>query len=247
MKKVILAMFIIAIGFASCKKDTNSSTEQTISISSLPSTVTNYVSNNYPDASIYKAVSLTHSDANYILTLNTEEEIAFDNAGSYLGDGANYHHPGHHGHHGHHGDGHNDGDADDVNNGIPIDSLSTSITGYVTTNYPGYTIKHAEKDSTCQYGSVTEVVINQSSTPHIKLYFDVTGTYLMSSSRLMYANLPVAVKDTITANYTTYVPRIVALKLSLANNSIEYNVFLNNGATHKRVTITDLGVVVCEQ
>jgi len=238
MKKVILVMFVIAIGFTSCKKDTNDS-EQAISISSLPSTVTTYVSNNYPDASIYQAVTVKEKDANYILTLNTDEELAFDKSGNYLGDGANYHHHGHHGHHG------ANGNCD--NGGIPLDSLSSSITGYVTTNYPAYTIKHADKDSTCQYGYVTDVVIFESGVPHIKLYFDPTGTYLMSSSRLMYANLPVAVKDTIAANYTTYVPRAVALKLSLANNTVEYYVYLYNGITHKRVTITDAGVVVCEQ
>lgn len=243
MKKVIFAMFIIAIGFASCSKDSNDS-EQAISISSLPASVTNYVSNNYPDASIYQAVTVKSKDANYILTLNTDEELAFDKEGSYVGDGANFH--GKHGHNGHHGDGHH-GNTNCNNVGIPIDSLSASITGYVSSNYPAYTIRHAERDSTCQYGYVTEVAIHQNGMPNIKLYFDATGTFLMSSSRLMYANLPAAVKTTVTTNYATFTPRNVALKLDMANNTIEYFVFLKDTTTHKRVTITDAGVVVCEQ
>ncbi len=236
-------MFIIAIGFSSCKKDSNS-TEQSISISSLPASVTNYVANSYPDATITQAFSEKQKDVSYVLTLNTNEELAFDKEGSYVGDGTNYRHMGHHGHH---GNGHNDGDADDVITGIPIDSLSTSITGYVTTTYPGYTIRHAEKDSTCQYGNVTEVVIHENGVPHIKLYFDPTGTFLMSSSRLLYANLPTAVKTAISTTYSGYTSRYAALKLSLANNTVEYFVYLFNGTTHKRVTITDAGVVVCDQ
>ncbi len=240
-------MFIIAIGFSSCKKDTNDSKEQSISLSSLPVGITQYVDNNYPDASVYQAVSMKHAQAAYILTLNTDEELAFNESGNYLGDGENYHNSGtrdkHHSHPGHHGGHH----GNTTNHGIPIDSLSSSITGYVTSNYPAYSIKHAEADSCCQYGLITEVVIFQQGTAHKKLYFDPSGSYLMSSSRLMYANLPTVVKNTITSSYSGYVPKIKALKLDLANNTIEYYVYLFNGLTHKRITIADTGIVVCEQ
>ncbi|NVN94647.1 MAG: PepSY-like domain-containing protein [Bacteroidetes bacterium] len=247
MKKVILAMFIIAIGFTSCKKDSNDSKEQTVSLSSLPASITQYVDSNYPDASLYEAAMVKHATAKYIVTLNTDEELAFTENGSYLGDGEKYHNQGHkdkhHSHQGHHGGHH----GNTTNHGIPIDSLSSSIIGYVTTNYPAFTVKHAEADSTCQYGMITEVVIFQQGVAPIKLYFDPSGSYLMSSSRLMYTNLPVVVKNTITASYATYSPKIKALKLDLANNTVAYYVYLFNGQTHKRITIADTGVVICEQ
>lgn len=250
MKKVILAMFIIAIGFSSCKKDSNDSAEQAINLSSLPASITQYVDNNYPDASVYQAVTVKHDEAKYIVTLNTDEEIAFTETGNYLGDGEQFHNKGHKGNHdkhhshpGHHGGHH----GNSTNHGIPIDSLSSSIIGYITTNYPAYTIKHAEADSCCQYGLITEVVISQSGVPHIKLYFDPSGSYLMNSSRLMYTNLPALVKAAITTTYVGYTPKNKALKLDLANNTVEYYVYLFNGLTHKRITIADTGVVICEQ
>ncbi|MFZ4401496.1 MAG: PepSY-like domain-containing protein [Bacteroidales bacterium] len=247
MKKVILMVFILAIGFTSCKKDSNDSPEQTITINSLPASITQYIDNNYPDASLYQAATVKHADAKYIVTLNTDEELAFTENGSYLGDGEMYHNKkhknGHHSHPGHHGGHH----GNSTNHGIPVNSLSSNITAYLSSNYPAYSIKHAEADSSCQYGLITEVVIFQSGVAHLKLYFDPSGSFLMSSSRLMYPNLPILVQTAITTTYAGYNPKNKALKLDLANNTVEYYVYIFNGQTHKRITIADTGVVICEQ
>ncbi|MEI6683469.1 MAG: PepSY-like domain-containing protein [Bacteroidota bacterium] len=255
------AMFFMLIALAtvvsSCNKTSQTSaTTQTVKATDLPLKATQYIDTNYPDASVLYVVTVTNSPASFIVTLNTTEELGFSKAGEFLGDGANFH-GGHHGgdsthhdsihcdtiHGGHPGGGH--GGPPPHGNGIPLDSLSSLIKSYITTNYAAFTIRHAELDSICPEGAVTEVVIAIGGQEPLKLYFDAGNAFLMQDSRIVYSAVPQAVKDYITANYATYNVCNRATKLTLANNSIQYIVHLRLNKVHLTVRLQNDGTLIC--
>ena len=83
MKKIQIIMFISLLALVSCKKENTGTTSSSASgtsmnVSDLPASVTSYISNNYPDATIYSATKLSNSTATYVVTLSTEEQLALD-------------------------------------------------------------------------------------------------------------------------------------------------------------------------
>lgn len=264
MKNQLILMIALLLIISSCKKDQSIATEQNLPVDQVSQQIVNYVDDNYPDAYINSAVMVSNSTAKTIVTLNTAEELAFNNQDHYLGNGENFHpennpmgqgfgHGHHHGHmpsdtvgHGP-GNGHCHGFEHGPFHGIPIDSLSSAITTYISTNYSGYQALHAENDSLCSNGSATEVMIAMSGSQPLKLIFDASGNFLMSGSRIDYSASSSAVQSTISSNYSGYTPRRRAEKFILAGGQIQYGVFLFNGTTHKRVIVADDGTVVCEQ
>lgn len=251
MKKTVFMLLIVMVAaFSSCNKK-DGTTTQPVSLTSLPAKATQYIETNYPDASALYAVTLKNSTASFIVTLNTTEELAFTGDGDFLGDGVNFHH-GHHGDGdtihcgdtihggGHHGGGHH-------GNGIPLDSLSSLVKAYVAANYATYTIRHAELDSTCAEGLVTEVVIGLNGQEPVKLYFDASFTYLMKESRILYADVPQAVRDYITANYAAYSTCNRATKLVMADNSLQFDIYIHQTSLRKSIRLKEDGTFVCER
>ena len=247
---------------SSCSKEQNLASEEEISVTEVSERIVSFVDNNYPDAYIYSAVQVSNSTARTIITLNTSEELAFTTDDNFLGNGELFHageHGGPNGHgHGHGGMGHGgmghgngNGHCHGFNHGefnsIPIDSLPPSITTYISTNYSGYQILHAEQDSSCAVGEVIEVLIHTTGSEPVKLIFDPTGNYLMSASRINYSSTPAAVQSSITTNYAGYTPRPRSEQITLAGGQLQYVVYLFNGTTHKRVILADDGSVICEQ
>ena len=257
MKKIEIIMLISLLALFSCKKENSGTsstnvTTLTVNIADLPAAITNYISNNYPDATIYSATKVTNSAATYIVTLSTEEQLAFDDRGDCLGYGDGF--PGGGGpgpggdslHHGHGHPGHGC-----PGNWINIDSLPGAIKSYIGSNYPAYTIWHAEKDSICTAGAVIEVLIRETGTrppSDVKLFFDMTNNFLMIGQRMRYMDLPQAVRDYISANFGTNHQCDRAEKLTLGDNTINYAVYIDQpGHHHHRVVLTDSGTLVCEQ
>lgn len=251
MKRTIVLLTIVMVAtLISCSKTKTDPTSQTINTSDLPLKATQYIDTNYPDATIDIVVAISNSSASYIVTLNTTEELAFSREGEYMGEGEQYHH-GHggddsihgdtlHGHHGggHHGGGHHGG-------GIPVDSLPAAISGYITANYAGYTIRHAEYDSLCPEGLVTEVVLSLQGQEPVKLYFDALAAFLMLDNRVLYADLPQAVKDYVAANYAAYETCHRATKLTMADGTVQYIVYLRQGTSKIKLRIQADGTPVC--
>jgi hypothetical protein len=141
------------------------------------------------------------------------------------------------GHHGH--DRH-------FKNEISVDSLTAAIDTFIVANYSGYTIIHAETDTICE-GIVTEVLVCKSTSEPVKLIFDATGVYLMKTARIHYADVPTAVTDVVTANYSTYTSKKRAELITLADGTLRYKIFLSLDSTHKTVTFNADGSVECEK
>ena len=257
MKKTMIFMLIIVAGLSACKKDQTTTTSATVA--SLPLKATAYIDTNYPDASIDYVVAITNSDAKYIVTLNTTEQLAFSQAGDFLGDGRNFpgdHHRGdticgdttHHGGDGHHGGGHHGGGHGGCSgHGIPVDSLSAAIISYITANFPGYAINHAELDTLCPDGAVTEVMIGTAGSEPKKAVFDATDKFLLWAKRIRYSDVPQAVKDYITANYATYHLCNRGELFTMADNSLQYTIYIDLGTAHRYVRLKEDGTLVCAQ
>ncbi len=252
---MIVMLVTMVAALSSCNKNDQAvPSSQVTDASSLPAKAVSYAEDNYPDATIDYVLLQSNAAAMYIAVLNTTEELAFTSTGDYLGDG-NLYRGGHHGgdtlhgdtihgggHHGggHHGAGHH-------GNEIPVDSLPVMITDYIFANYAGYMVMHAEYDTLCPEGIVTEVLIGISGSEPVKLMFDANDTFLMQANRLLYSTVPQAVKDSISANFATYQVSSKSEKLILADNSIQYSVYVRLNTYHKKVRFTELGIMICTQ
>ena len=89
------------------------------------------------------------------------------------------------------------------------------------------------------------MISNKSFNGPVKITFDLAGNFLMSSVRYAYANAPQLVKDYITNNYAGYNVRNKAEQSTLANATIQYNVFVADTVNRYLVTIKDDGTLVC--
>ena len=265
MKKVMIVMLVTMLAaLSSCnKKDQAVPSSQVTDEASLPAKAVSYTADNYPDATIDYVLLQTNAVARYIAVLNTTEELAFKSTGDYLGNGKQYrdgnhqwdtihgdtiHGGGHHGG-GHHGGGHHGGGHHGGHNGnqIPVDSLPVMITDYISANYAGYSVVHTEYDTLCPEGAVKEVMISMGGAEPVKLVFNSNDTFLMQASRALYSTVPQVVKDYITSNYATYQVSSKSEKLTMADNSVQYFVYIRLDANRKKVRLTDAGIQVCVQ
>lgn len=251
-------MMVIAVAMTACNKE---NTTQPEPASSLPLKAVTYIEENYPDAAIDCVIVLKNSAATYLTVLNTTEELAFNRSGDFLGDGRPFHGekpdgdtifgdttcPGN-GHHGggHHGGGHHGG-GHHVGIPIPLDSLPSPVMSYILDNYPGFSAMHAEADTLCPEGAVIEVMIRTTDSLPVKLIFDLGGSYLMKAGRIRYQEVPQAVKDYISANYTGWNNRMKAESLTLPDQSVQYLVYLARPGARKCVRIASDGILICER
>lgn len=260
MKKIFFAFFVLAVIFVSCSKDSgsNAASDESISISSLSSSIVSYVDSYYPDASISSAVAVSNSKAATIVTLSTSEQLAFDDFGAYLGDGTNLHsgsdlsgqHRGRGGKGGHGGRGMDsigkacDGQGSSRHVVVSIDSLPAAIQSYIATNYPSLSARHAEIDTTCQYGAVYKVMLAAVGSEPLKLAFNKESLYLFKSQRIRLADMPQAVKDAI-ASYDSS-SRIRGEQISLADGTVQYTAYVNVSGVKKRLVFGADGSLVCQ-
>lgn len=131
-------------------------------------------------------------------------------------------------------------------NEIAVDSLSTGINTYISANYAGLKVIHAQVDTICQ-GVVTEVLVCSTTKEPVKLVFDAAGTYIFKGERIEYADVPAIVSAAVTANYSTYTVKKRAEKFTLVDGSIQYKVFMNLNKVRKSVTFNADGTVNCEK
>lgn len=262
MKKILFAIVASAMVMVACNKE-QMPFEQSISVTDLSKNVSSYVAENYPDATIEEALVVNENQPVTVVILNTNEQLAFNEAGLYLGEGLNYrggkgggrggnhgggnnHGGGPGGHHGGGPGGHHGGGCHQGIDSTTLDSLLPGAQAYIDSNYAGYTVIGARRDTTCQYGAVINVMIaNNSFVGPVKITFDLAGNFLMSSVRFAYANAPQLVKDYITNNYAGYNVRKKAEQSTLANATVQYNVFVADSVNRYLVTVKDDGTLVC--
>ncbi len=131
-------------------------------------------------------------------------------------------------------------------NEIAIDSLAAEIVAYISTNYAGYTVLHAETDTICE-GAVTEVLITLANAQPMKLIFDSANVYLFKAERMDYSNVPAVISEAVTANYSLYTAMKRCEMYTLTDNTLRYKVYLRSSTTNKNVTFNADGTVSCEK
>ena len=257
MKKILFAVISASLAFFACTKDdsVSSTSYEEVSLASVPSTVSLYIDENYPDASVSTVYKLYNSDTVYAVVLNTSELLAFNGNGRPFGDGI----PGllcdstggflndSTGHHGHHGGGHHGGGqhGGGHHGGVPVDSIPEAITAWVTANYSGYTIHHAWNDTLCQFGNVYDVMIDSARRDHKKLIFSVEGNFLATATRAAYNDLPETVKAAVETGFAGYEPRQKAEQFILADGTKQYKIFLMSGTERLCVVFDESGTLIC--
>lgn len=262
MKRILFAVISATILFFACSKDDSesSSSYEEVSLSSVPTTVSAYINENYPDAAVSAVYKLYNSDTVYAVVLNTSEMLAFngngkpfgngipgllcDSTGGFLNDSTGHH--GHHGggHHGggHHGGGHHGGGH---HGGVPVDSIPDAIAAWVSANYDGFTIHHVWNDTLCQFGNVYDVMIDSSRIAHKKLIFSLDGTFLALAHRMAYSDMPEAVASAVEAGFAGYEPRQKAEHFILADGTNQYKVFLMTETQKMCVVFDESGTLLC--
>lgn len=172
--------------------------------SSLPATITTYITNNYPETSITKAEKYA---TKFEVTLSNLVKLEFKLDGTFIEVSG--------------GGGNSGGGADD---GVHVDpaTLPAAIKTYISTNYPGTTITKAEK-------SATEYEVKLSNG--VKLEFNLDGSFREISGgrrgaddgmQIDPATLPAAIKTYISTNY----PATTTTKAE--KSATEYEVTLSN-------------------
>jgi len=131
-------------------------------------------------------------------------------------------------------------------NEVSVDSLSAAINSYISTNYSGYSVIHAETDTICQ-GAVTQVMVCTTASEPAKLVFDAVGTFLFKGERIKYADVPAEISAAVTAGYSTYIVMKRAEKFTLPDGSVQYKVFMELSGVRKSVTFNTNGTVACEK
>lgn len=251
MKKLMFLMAACVMLLTACNKITTA-TEEAVAVSSLPAAVTESVANNYPDAAITSASKVLNGATDYIVALNTQEEVAFKGSGECQGDAARFRGEGGRG-------GHRGGDGDGpggpgkhgvgghCGHGFPVDSLNAAIKSYIATNYSSYTIRHAELDTLCSAGAVISVGVSQAGLPPVRLIFSAASfNYLMQGERTEYATIPTAVQTYVTTNYASFSQRKRAIKLTLANGDLQYMIFMHQAGQRKNILLKADGTFICE-
>ncbi len=220
----IIAVLAIA-GLSSCSKDSatdplvvdNSLTQPTptalvgttaladtkVAATALPQIILDYMTANYPNATITK--SEIEDNGNYEVKLNNGTELIFGADGAFLGID-------------------NDTDEDFDDAVVDLATLPQSITDYIAANHSGLTIAHAEMENNGHY----EVELSDGT----ELVFDGKGVFLgigvdnddHNGSDDDQITLPQGVIDYVAANY----PKTTISASEVEDNG-NYEVELNNG------------------
>ncbi len=199
-----------------------------IDIASLPQSISDYITANYPNESIVRAV--TKPNGGYAVKLSDDTVLLFNADGEFFdecGDRPGGGHGGHGGHGGGQG-GPNGGCA--LGDTIDIASLPTTVTDFVTANYTGETVTVAVVKPSGKFG----VELSNGTV----LLFTADGTFIREcdgtpvgphhphGQAIDPSALPQAALDYVAANY----PAATIERAAVFNNGF-YGVRLSDG-TH---------------
>lgn len=162
---------------------TASTADVHVNTSSLPQPVLDYITENYPEQTIWKAEM--EENTNYEVKLSNGTELIFDSQGNFLGID-------------------DDGENDFGDRELMSSELSPTITEFLEKYYPGASVEEAEVENN---GHIKVELDNDT-----KLIFDAEGNFVGQAKDehgdedegdedIAIADLPQAIKDYITSNY----------------------------------------------
>lgn len=220
ISKILPGVFLLSLLFQSCSESENTvepdlnavafSADAHVRTSTLPQSILDYISGNYPDLTIHKAE--VEDNGNYEVTLSDDTELIFNAQGSFLGV-----------------DDDNEDDFGDEH--IQPSDLPQNILDFITANYPDSSIEEAELENNGNY----EVKLENG----VELIFDGDGNFLGRArdeneddqgedhEDINPSDLPQLILDYITENY----PDNSIIEAEMDEEG--YEITLNNGVELK--------------
>ena len=143
-------------------------------------------------------------------------------------------------------------DCDKENNDKDVDTttLHAAIVAYINTNYAGYSIDEAQKDTLCNGTAGIEVELEKRNADEITLFFSNENVFILKEEEIKYSALPTGVQAFYATNYPNYKLPKNADKITLANGTVQYEVDLKEKTTHvEKEVITNLDGTskICER
>lgn len=204
------------ITFSSCSSDDDQGTDVDLNLTaqlsdayvnpaSLPQSILNYISTNYPDNTITEAE--IEDNNNFEVELNNDVELVFDQQGNFLGID-------------------DDSDDDFGDEDIAVGDLPENIRTFINTHFSGATIEEAERENNGNY----EIELSDDT----ELVFDSNGNFLgraddddnddRDDDDIAVSALPQVIRDYIAENY----PENTIIEAEKEDDN-SYEVTLNNG------------------
>ncbi|MES2239538.1 MAG: PepSY-like domain-containing protein [Bacteroidota bacterium] len=230
---------ILKLNFTARGLLSSSSTITPVAISDLLASITTYISTTYVNATINSAHS--ESDGSFDVLITTADKVKirlnFSSTGAFV-SALELKMNGNHRHH-----------HSNQHTRIALADLSTSITAYISTNYPGSktVVAFSEAD-----GSIDVFVVTADGAK-LNLNFTADGTFVSVSTIDMYhfrehsiitaANLPAAITTYITTNYVG-----ATINIAHIEQDGSYEVYITTAANVKlKLTFTATSEFVSEE
>ena len=133
---------------------------------------------------------------------------------------------------------------------MAISTLPPAITTYIATNYAGYKIDEAQKDTLCNGTVGVEVELEKKGAEDISLFFNNENAFILKEQKIKYGDLPTAVQAFITSQYANYELPKESEKITLSDGTVQYEVDIKEKTTklEKEVLINAQGTSkICER
>jgi uncharacterized membrane protein YkoI len=125
-------------------------------------------------------------------------------------------------------------------------SLPAAAKNYIDQKYPGSEVENAEQEKDCNGNDIIEVEVEPSEDNEMELVFDLAGNLLFSETKITIANLPVAVKNAISTQFSGYSIK-EAERLDMAAGGTRYEVEIKKGGSTLDVTFDSEGTEICRE
>lgn len=220
LNMILPGFFLLSLLFQSCSESDNTvepdlnavalSADAHVRTSTLPQNLLNYITENYPNLTIYKAE--IEDNGNYEVTLSDDTELIFNAQGDFLGID-------------------DDSEDDFGDEHVQPSNLPQNILDFISANFSGVGIEEAELENNGNY----EIKLEND----MELIFDGDGNFLGQAKdengddqgedheHINSGDLPQVILDYIAENY----PDNSIIEAEMDDDG--YEVTLNNGVELK--------------
>lgn len=208
----------------------HNSNQTPVAIADLATSITSYISTNYTGATITSAHKESDSSFDVFITTaaGANLNLNFSAAGEFVSVSSS-------------GNNHSNHETP-----VAVANLLAEITTYITTNYPGATIKSAKKD----WNGGFEVHLTTAAGVKLELNFTAAGAFVIGSDSNNHhspAMVAVIIKDLIT-NIKTYITTNYAgatITAAHLESDGSYDVYITTATAAKlKLNFTSTGVFV---
>ena len=213
--------------------------ETDLLIADIPANIQTIVATDYPTDTINEAEKGWNHQGIEIISIELQSglELQFDQTGALLCTEQET-------------DDDDDKEDDDDKDDLELPSEITALVqDYLTTNFPGYSIKDADLKALCDGTPTIVISLKNAAGESIKAYFavDLEITLLQTQTKILSTALPTAVTDAIAIAYPTYELDNKAKRIELPDGTIQYKIEVEDKIADKEIDIilSADGTIIC--